>query len=423
MEPRKKRERGTGSVYTNDGSPILWVKFYDRGRARRESSHSTDPKVAEKLLRRRLGEVEIGSYIPRQNIKLDELITDAINNYRVNNRKSRTQVERRWRVHLSEFFSRMKASDLRTEYIQRYINRRLDQGAARATVNRELAIVKFALRLAFKSGKLKTLVYVPMLRESNVRRGFLEPDGYARLTAECATHGLWLRALVETAYSFGFRLGELQSMRVKQVNLLANTISLETSKNGEPREVYMTASVRQLLMALIVGRKPDDFVFVRDDGRPVGNFRKLWANCCVAAGVGAFHCPTCNESVTVAANQPTEHCERNWRRSALKYRGLIFHDLRRCAVRGLIRAGVSQKVAMAISGHKTISTFQRYQIVAPADRLAATRMLEASQEQERELLKKSQAPSFGQDFGQGAAKPGQTGEIGIPAEAPRTLAN
>jgi hypothetical protein len=102
--------------------------------------------------------------------------------------------------------------------------------------------------------------------------------------------------------------------------------------------------------------------------------------------------------------------------------GLIFHDLRRCAVRGLIRAGVSQKVAMSISRHKTIAVFQRYQIVSPADQKDATRKLEASQEQERELLK-SQSRDFGQSSGIVARKAVQTGQIGISAEAPAILPN
>jgi integrase len=422
MEPAKpKRERGTGSPYRNKGSAVWSIKFYDRGVPRRESSHSTDLNVAERLLKRRLAEVMTDTFVPRQNVKVDELIQDVLADYRKDNRKSTDQVEARWRNHLSEFFARMKACDLKTDRIQRYIKHRLDQGAERATLNRELAVLKRALRLAFRSCKLKSLPYVPMVKESNARRGFLELDGYARLTNECAKVGLWLRALLETAYTFGFRLGELRSMRCRQINLFANTISLETSKNGEPREAYMTTSVRELLTALMVGKKPDDFVFTRD-GRPIGNFRKTWATTCVAAGVGHFHCPTCDEVVTADADGQYTHCARTWGRSKMQYRGLIFHDLRRSAVRGLIRAGVSQKTAMSITGHKTVAVFQRYQIVAPADKLEATRKLEASQQQERELLK-SQAITFGQGSGMVARKAGQSSEGGIPAAAPTALPN
>ena len=43
--------------------------------------------------------------------------------------------------------------------------------------------------------------------------------------------------------------------------------------------------------------------------------------------------------------------------------GLIIHDLRRCATRNLSRAGVSEVVAMKITGHKTPSMYRRYRII------------------------------------------------------------
>jgi hypothetical protein len=52
-------------------------------------------------------------------------------------------------------------------------------------------------------------------------------------------------------------------MRCRQINFVSGTITLESSKNGEPREAFMTAAVRELLAALVAGKKPEDFVFAK----------------------------------------------------------------------------------------------------------------------------------------------------------------
>ena len=86
-------------------------------------------------------------------------------------------------------------------------------------------------------------------------------------------------------------------------------------------------------------RHPPPSRFV-DDGEPIREFRKSWATACKVAGA--------------------EH--------------LRFHDLRRTAIRNLVRAGVAQPVSMRISGHQTDSVFRRYDITSDEDlRLAAER--------------------------------------------------
>ena len=102
-QKEEKRARGSGSIYQN-GSTVLWIKFFDRGIPRRESSHSSDRRIAEKLLKKRLAEVETKIYVPRENIRVDELIADLISDYRVNSQKSTAHVERRWKLHLMAFF-------------------------------------------------------------------------------------------------------------------------------------------------------------------------------------------------------------------------------------------------------------------------------------------------------------------------------
>ena len=149
----------------------------------------------------------------------------------------------------------------------------------------------------------------------------------------------------------------------------------------------MTLPVSALLTQCVNGKAPDDFVFTRDSGKRVRDFRGTWAKACEAA----------------------------------KVPGLLFHDLRRTAARNLRRAGVAEGVIMMIGGWKTRSVFERYAIVSQSDIRAAMVKLEAGQQRdnaEAALRLKLAEEQFGQSLGKITPEKADQGVTHSPTTLP-----
>jgi integrase len=353
-----KRPRGTGSVFQQKGSAVYWIKYYRGGKPFRESSGSEKIKDAEKLLRTRLGEVEGQTWISPadRRVTVDELYAAMLDDYRNNGLASLEGARQRWEREaragekpesgrLKKFFGGMRALSVTTDLLNRYISQCREAGLSNATINRDMAALRRAFNLALRADKIQKLPAFPHLKEAAPRSGFVEEGDYQKLAA--CTSELWLRAMLATAYTFGFRKEELLSMKVSQVDLAARTIRLNPgeTKSGEGRTVSMTADVFTLLSACVSGKGGSEFVFTRAGGSPVLDFRGRWDTLTTDAGCA----------------------------------GLLFHDLRRSAVRNMVRRGIPEVVAMKISGHKTREVFNRYNIVSESDLKDAALKIEAGQ--------------------------------------------
>lgn len=143
--------------------------------------------------------------------------------------------------------------------IAKYVDRRMEEGAQNATINRELAALKRMFRLGYYAtpAKVFRLPAFPRLQEDNTRTRFLEDEQFHRLAS--AMSELWLRTFLEAAYTYGWRKRELLNLRVRQVDLQARTIRLEvgTTKNRDGREATMTANLHSLLAECVRGKTPD----------------------------------------------------------------------------------------------------------------------------------------------------------------------
>ncbi len=180
-----------------------------------------------------------------------------------------------------------------------------------------------------------------MLAEDNVRKGFFEEDELTDVRAALPAH---LRGIVTLAYYTGWRVqSEILPLTWGQVDRKAQTVRLEpgSTKNREARLLPygLLPELEEVIEAqwaehqrLAAEGKLVPWVFHRH-GQRISSFRKAWASACGAAGV----------------------------------RGKLLHDFRRTAVRNLVRKRVPDTVAMKVTGHKTRSVFDRYNITSEAD--------------------------------------------------------
>jgi len=356
------RKRGNGSIYKQPGCSTWTIQYYSlAGKRVREATGETDYRAAQTKLREKLAALDRGE-IPeprrRQPVLTSELYEGLVRHYEVNGRKSLDAVKRRW-LHLKATFADRPAHSITREILDGYVDTRLAEQAARASVNRELSALKTMLRLGARKHKLNLPLF-PHLVENNVRAGFIEQADFDKLRAGASE--LWLRLFLEIGFEYGWRKREILGLHCRQANVETGLIRLDvgTTKNREGREVAMSAAIRELARQAIRGKTPDDYLLTREDGGRVRDFRKRWQVLCIEAGLGRMVCTGCNEP---AKGTRCAKCKGK----GLKYAGLIVHDLRRSAARELRKAGVAESVVMSIGGWRTAAMFRRYAITDAKD--------------------------------------------------------
>jgi len=340
--------RGMGRVFQR-GS-IQWISYNHRGKEHRESSGSTNEAQARKLLKKRLTEINSGKFIPNEDrLTFEEMVRDLENDYEVNARRSLSTVQY-YIPHLRGFFGFDRGIDVSPDKVKAYQVHRLGEGASRATVNREVAILGRMLSLAVEAGKLSRKPRFKMLDGERVRQGFLEHGDFLILLGNLPDY---LKPVVEFLYLSGWRKGEALKLEWKDIDLQGRVVRLriENSKNKEGRVLPLTGRILEVVQERLKERRIDcPHVFHRD-GRRIGDIRKAWKTACKKSGL----------------------------------EGTLVHDLRRCAARNLSRAGVSESVAMEITGHKTRSMYRRYRIVDERDLREATEQLQHHLEEQSKV--------------------------------------
>ncbi len=335
---RKKRDSETGKLV--ETGP-WWMKYYDSGHPIAQSTGKYEKREAKAVLQKAEAKVlegqREGSTVNRT--RFDDLVVLLQQEYELKGRK--TWGRRLQHIaHLRKSFGGIRVKAITSEKLGHYISKRLKEGAANATINRELDCLHRMMVLGSRQTppKVGRMPHFPKLEETNIREGFFTHAEFLALRGASPFH---IKVALTIGYYSGMRLREIiggKGLTWDQVDFEEQCIRLSSiqMKTKTPRVIFMV----------------DDFYKVLSKAKEIRD--RDFPTC-------PFVCHINGKSFSQLRQGWNVACKR------IGLEGKTFHDLRRTGVRNLVRAGVSETVAMKISGHKTRSVFDRYNVTSEED--------------------------------------------------------
>jgi len=304
-------------VRRSSKSPLKSVAIEKLKQAQEELRKGIEPTVSRKVRYEDVRQILLDDYRDKGKLVMDG--DDPV----ITGRRGHLKA-------LDDYFGGMSVTAI-VAVLRQFVDDRTAVGVAGPTINRNLAYLRRMFKLAQQQGKVSNVPYFPMQRESEPREGFVERPDFERLRAEMPEH---LHPALTFCYETGCRTGAAGKIIWPWVNLATREVNLPPGivKNRKPLIVPLSDELVAMLKKKF---QTSGQVF------KMKNFRREWIKACVKLGFGVKTGP-------------------KW----YEYEGLTPHDFRRSAVRNLINAGVGQATAMKITGHRTISVFERYNIVS-----------------------------------------------------------
>ena len=234
--------------------------------------------------------------------------------------------------HLKKAFSSSHLSSISSQDIQAYHSTRRRDGAAPATIDKELRTLRAMLRKAVEWGQLRESPKIQTVRLEEKHRDFLTMDQLEQLVAECDYP---LKAFVALYAYAGLRASEIRALEWKDVDFKRDELVIRRSKGRRSDRLPILEQLRDILQA---APRQGDRVMSGRIGRDV----------------------------------------RNGFKGALDRAGLPRirpHDLRHSFVSNLFIAGANLREVQELARHKDIRTTMRYAHLAPGRLRAAINSL------------------------------------------------
>ena len=338
------------------GKVHYWIQYrLPGGKQRKEHIGFSieEARTAEGKRRAQKRENRIFDILPEAKITFSELTSWYLGLERVKALPSLSRIE----IALNRFnsaFGDTLVKDIKPVQLENYQQKRIQDGMAAATIDREIGEAKTMINRAFDNDMIggetiRTFKKVKKLlkRNSNARDRIISKEELEAILHHAKPH---LKAILVTGFYSGMRSGEILSLTWDKVNMEKRIIKLEASdtKDREPREIPIGDDLYRILRD-IPRALHDNHVFLFR-GKPIRSIRKSLKYACEKAKLvyGRF-----------------------------KKDGIVMHDLRHSFNTHMRKAGVPESVIMEITGHSTREMFDRYNTVDRDDKKEAIGRLQS----------------------------------------------
>jgi len=323
-----------------------YIDFYYEGKRYTEKVGPVSKSVAEEKLDIKRSEVIRGEWKPKAvKILFDKFKEQYLEFSLANKRPGTSKRDTVSLKPLQHFFGSKLLSEINPFMIERYKQKRMEEGVSVRTINIELACLRHMFNMAMRWSKAQKnpVSEVKLFKEPEGKDRILSPEEEEKLfdAIRSSNRTRHLESIIVTALATGMRKSEVLNLKWSNVDLLNRIITVEGTKSGRVRKIPMNNRLTEILSG---GKKVNrsESVFVNERGKPYKSFRTSWDHVLGRA----------------------------------KIEGLTFHSLRHTFGSRLGMAGVDLGTIQELMGHADLKMTKRYYHPTSAHKREAVEVLD-----------------------------------------------